>query len=190
MWITLALDEHVTCTITNNDIAPTLTVNKVVVNNYRPDSGLFNLTIDGGSYATDVGDGGTTDAVAVDAGSHSVSETAGTATSLSDNVTTIGGDCASNESITLALAQNAVCTITNTAKAMAEVYKTSQGAPAQGFSFEIRQGASTTAAGTTLEEPRPLALPPPSTPTGTSPAEGVPPFSALRKLGEITASAT
>jgi len=52
----------------------------------------------------------------VTVGSHTVGETAGTGTSLTDYVTTIGGDCAANGSITLAAGDNKTCTITNTRK--------------------------------------------------------------------------
>src|SRR5215213_1281441 len=101
-----------TCTVTNNDISPTLRVIKDVV----PDSdgGLFNLRIDGVVAGTgaDAGDNGTTGFVPVNAGSHTVSETAGTGTTLSDYVGVIGGDCAANGTVSLALAQNKTCTIT------------------------------------------------------------------------------
>ena len=143
-----------TCTVTNNDISPTLRVIKDVV----PDSdgGLFNLRIDGVVAGTgaDAGDNGTTGFVPVNAGSHTVSETAGTGTTLSDYVGVIGGDCAANGTVSLALAQNKTCTITNTKKGMAQVVKTVSGLPpaaGQSFTFEIRQGASTLSDGTVLE---------------------------------------
>jgi hypothetical protein len=90
----------------------------------------------------------------VNAGNHVVSETAGTGTDLADYVTVIGGDCAANGTVSLALAQNKTCTITNTKKGMAEVVKTVSGLPpaaGQTFTFEIRQGASTSSLGTVLE---------------------------------------
>jgi len=104
--------------------------------------------------------GGTTGAVPVRAGSHTVSEAGASGTVLSDYVTSIGAPCAANGSISLALGQNATCTITNTKKARVKVVKTVRN-PATGtdnppvstqsFTFEIRQGASTTSTGTTLE---------------------------------------
>src|SRR5262249_9042232 len=108
---TIALGETKTCTITNDDIAPTLTVNKIC--DPADDDGLFNLRIDGSTAGTgaDAACGGTTGAVPVSVGQHTASETAGTDTDLTNYVSTIGGDCASNGTITLALGQNATCTI-------------------------------------------------------------------------------
>jgi uncharacterized repeat protein (TIGR01451 family) len=56
--------------------------------------------------------------------------------------------------VTITLGQTTTCTFTNTRRGLAQVVKTVNGAPptgAQSFTFQIRQGASTTAAGTTLE---------------------------------------
>jgi hypothetical protein len=58
-----------------------------------------------------------------------VGETEGTDTNLDDYVTVIGGDCAADGSITLALDQDATCTITNTKKGMVEVLKITNGSP-------------------------------------------------------------
>ncbi len=150
---TIANGQTKTCTVTNNDISPTLRVIKDVV----PDSDTgsrFNLQIDGVTAGANVGDGGTTGFVPVNAGNHTVGETAGTATTLSDYTTVIGGDCAANGTVSLALAQNKTCTITNTKKGMAQIVKTVSGQPppaGQSFTFELRQGASTVSDGTVLE---------------------------------------
>jgi hypothetical protein len=104
-----------TCTVTNTwQFTTTLTVNKVVVPS--SDTGLFNLQIDSATAGTgaNVGNGGTTGSVVVTAASHTVGETAGTATSLANYTTVIGGDCTVNGSITLAAGDHKVCTITNT----------------------------------------------------------------------------
>jgi len=90
----------------------TLTVNKVVVPG--TDTGKFNLQIDGTTKAADVSNGGTTGQVQVSTGSHTVSEVAGTGTSLSQYTTVISGDCAPDGTVTLADGDNKVCTITNT----------------------------------------------------------------------------
>ena len=113
--ITLAYGDNKTCTITNTH-KPKLTVTKLLVPSNDP--GKFNLLIDSAIAGTgaNVGDGGTTGAQLVTVGSHTVGETAGTGTSLTDYVTTIGGDCAANGSITLAAGDNKTCTITNTRK--------------------------------------------------------------------------
>ena len=102
--ITLVLDQDATCTITNNDISPTLTVVKTVVNNHGggADPDEFLLTVDGAAVLSGV-------ANEVDAGAHTVAET------LLDGYTAgdWGGDCAADGTITLVLDQDATCTITN-----------------------------------------------------------------------------
>jgi len=118
--VTLSVGDNKTCTITNDDVAPTLTVIKVLVP--ATDSGTFNLQIDGTTYATG-GDGTTTGAVAVNAGNHTVGETGAGGTVLSDYVTVISGDCAADGTITLSLAENKTCTITNTKKGKIIVVK-------------------------------------------------------------------
>ncbi|MFQ5578773.1 MAG: choice-of-anchor Q domain-containing protein, partial [Anaerolineae bacterium] len=112
--ISLSLGQDATCTITNDDVAPTLTVMKVLLP--ASDAGLFNLQIDGSSVVTGVGDGGSTGAVAVTAGSHTVTETAATGTALADYSASTGGDCNPDGSISLGLGQDATCVITNVRK--------------------------------------------------------------------------
>jgi uncharacterized repeat protein (TIGR01451 family) len=102
-----------TCTFTNSKL-PTLTVNKVVNSIDPNESGKFNLKIDGITYATDVGNGGTTGAREVSIGSHTVSETDGTNTWSGDYTRLIGGNCATDGTISLAAGENKTCTITNT----------------------------------------------------------------------------
>jgi hypothetical protein len=95
--------------------APRLTITKLC--DPGNDPGRFNLLVDGvalgGAAGTDVPCGGTTGSIPVSPGSHTVSESAGTGTSLADYTSTIGGDCAADGSITLALGDTATCTITN-----------------------------------------------------------------------------
>lgn len=110
--ITLGLGDSVICTITNDDITPTLTVTKIL--EPADDNGLFDLQIDVVTEKTDAGNGGTTNQTEVNAGDHSVSEVAGTNTNLSEYDAVIGGDCSPDGSVTLALAENKTCTITNT----------------------------------------------------------------------------
>jgi hypothetical protein len=142
--ITLALGDDKSCTITNNDISPTLTVNKVCAP--TTDTGLFKLRIDGVAFGGDATThdsacGGSTGAIPVNAGAHTVSEAAGAGTSLADYVTTINGDCSAAGAVTLALAQNKTCTITNTRKAMVTVVKTENGqAPTLQYTFTLSGG--------------------------------------------------
>lgn len=113
--VTLKAGESKTCIITNKPKPTdrtTLRVDKIVVPN--DGRGRFNLTIDGVVRATDVGNGGSTGAVPVAPGVHTVAETAGANTSLSNYVPRYGGDCDADGKVTVALGDYAVCTITNT----------------------------------------------------------------------------
>jgi hypothetical protein len=102
--VTFPPGENATCTITNDDIGPTLTVTKIVVNDDGGTAvvGDFTLRIDGGAVTS-----GAANAASV--GAHVVSETGGP----SNYGATIGGDCDAAGNITLSLGQNASCTITN-----------------------------------------------------------------------------
>ena len=116
--IALGPGDSAHCIITNVNngsgaVTGTLTVNKVCVP--PTDDGLFDLTIDAKAW-TDQPCGGTTGAVTVAAGAHTVGEASGTGTSLSDYTTVIGGDCAADGSVTVAAGGSATCTITNTRK--------------------------------------------------------------------------
>jgi hypothetical protein len=103
--ITLVLDQDAVCTITNDDITPTLTVVKTIINNNggtEANPNVFGLLVDGGSVLHNVANN-------FDAGNHAASEEglAGYQPSV------WGGDCSPDGSITLVLDQDAVCTITN-----------------------------------------------------------------------------
>jgi len=117
--ITLGPGDDKTCTITNTK-QPTLTVTKVVVPS--TDTGTFNLKIDGGTAAACVGDGGSA-AQQVSIGAHTVSESACTGTNLANYTTVIGGDCAPDGSVTLAVGENKTCSITNSRKPTLTVKK-------------------------------------------------------------------
>jgi hypothetical protein len=120
LQVTLASGQDIVCTITNVRQPGTLTVNKVL--SPADDSGRFNLQIDGvtaGSGAN-VGNGGTTGAISVAAGVHTVRETAGTNTSLSDYTASIA--CSDGTTllgsggplnVTIMSGVDVVCTITN-----------------------------------------------------------------------------
>lgn len=92
-----------TCTITNDDIAPLLTVNKVVVND---DEGTmtadqFTLMIDGNQVTNGA-------ANEVLPGAHVVSETPD-----ANYLSTFTGDCDGSGNVTLALGESKQCTIIN-----------------------------------------------------------------------------
>ncbi|MGB2631586.1 MAG: ice-binding family protein [Minisyncoccales bacterium] len=100
---TIAAGETKTCTITNDDVAPQLIVNKIVVNDNSGTKVIsdFPLFIDGNSVASGV-------ANTIATGSHTVSETSG-----SGYTAIISGDCAADGTIALALGEVKTCTITN-----------------------------------------------------------------------------
>lgn len=95
-----------------------------IIKKFAPqnDGGKVNLLIDGAVKASDVGHGGTTNAVTVWAGTHSASETAGMYTNLA-NYTTVytcsnnqNGNGTSIASIVVKTGDNITCTFTNTRK--------------------------------------------------------------------------
>lgn len=116
--IVLGAGENATCTFTNAKDTGTITINKVVVPSN--DAGKFNLQIDGSTAGTgaNVGHGGTTGAITVTTGSHTVGETAGTNTVLGNYTTSIVCDTQQGSGTSLQVSvtkgQNLVCTITNT----------------------------------------------------------------------------
>jgi uncharacterized repeat protein (TIGR01451 family) len=120
--VTLNAGDNKTCTITNTHAAK-LTVNKVCVP--ANDTGKFNLQIDAQTAGTgaNAACGGTTGAVTLVAGPHTVGETAGTGTDLANYTSVISGACAADGTVTLAAGDNKTCTITNTHKTTLTVNK-------------------------------------------------------------------
>ncbi|MGH2690079.1 MAG: prealbumin-like fold domain-containing protein [Actinomycetota bacterium] len=103
---TIAIGQTKTCTVTNNDIRPTLTVIKHVVNDNggTASAGDFTMKVDGGSAAPASSPGdeeGTT--VALDAGSYNVTETG-----PAGYVGTFSADC---EGI-IGVGEHRTCTVT------------------------------------------------------------------------------
>ena len=102
----------VNCVVTNTWQSGTLTVNKVCVP--VADPGKFNLRVDGANVTANATCGTGTGPQQYSIGIHTVAETAGTGTILGDYTSVIGGACAANGTVTLAVGDNKVCTITNT----------------------------------------------------------------------------
>jgi prealbumin domain-containing protein len=120
--------EQVKCWFTNTKNTPpppptgTLKVTKKLVP--ATDGGKFNLLIDGVAKATNVGDGGTTGTQTVNTGAHTVGESAGTSTSLSNYDSTLscvdkahGGAPDNDGSVQVDAGDAWECVITNTRKA-------------------------------------------------------------------------
>lgn len=119
--ITVTNASNVTCTITNTRKTGTLQVLKAL--SPSTDPGTFDLTVDGTTQATGVGNGGGTSVLTLPTGSHSFAEAAASGTSLTDytaSVSCTGGATPTagggGWSVTLTENQNVVCTITNTRK--------------------------------------------------------------------------
>jgi uncharacterized repeat protein (TIGR01451 family) len=96
----------------------TLTVTKIVLGD-PGNTGRFDLKIDGSTLAGAVGNGGTTGAVTVSAGAHTVSEAAtSSATDLSQYSSvascSTGATGTTSAAVTVGIGANVVCTITNT----------------------------------------------------------------------------
>ena len=105
--VTVVHNREVTCTLTNDDIAPELTVKKVVVNDDGGDRapGDFTMNVTGTSVSDDSfpGDAAGTP-VTLDAGAYSVDEAAATGYAKS-----LSPECAG----TIDVGDKVVCTITN-----------------------------------------------------------------------------
>ena len=122
--ITLDLAENVTCTITNNDVAPKLTLNKIVSNTHggnkaesawtlKATSGTEVLSGSGAEGDADVVSGPT-----FQAGTYILSEEGPSGYDASAwTCTGTGTGTQSGNSITLGIGQEAVCSITNSDRA-------------------------------------------------------------------------
>ncbi|WP_052664543.1 DUF7507 domain-containing protein [Nitriliruptor alkaliphilus] len=104
--ITVGPGDEATCTITNSDVQPTLTLEKIVDNSAGGTATQddFQARIDGADVDWDT-------AVGLNAGSHTASES----TLPGYAAGSWGGDCAANGAVSLTVGQNATCVITNTA---------------------------------------------------------------------------
>ncbi|MFA6145960.1 MAG: hypothetical protein WC697_01335 [Patescibacteria group bacterium] len=101
--INIMASNDYSCTITNNDIQPKVTVNKVVINNNGG-------TASSGDYSLLIGSDAITNGVqsAIDAGSYTVNESG-----PSGYTASFSGDCNSSGQIILNIGDVKTCTITN-----------------------------------------------------------------------------
>jgi hypothetical protein len=102
--VTLKIGDDKTCTITNDDIQPKLTLVKTVINDNGGTLQLkdFPLFVNGTSVTSGVANG-------FNAGSYTASET----TKYGYTASAWGGACAANGSVTLNVGDDKTCTITN-----------------------------------------------------------------------------
>ena len=145
--ITLALGDVKSCTITNDDIAPELTVTKVVDNDNGGTKVIadFALFVDGGPVTSGVQN-------TFSAGAHTVARRADP-----DYAATITGDCASDGSINLAPGDVKSCTITNDDIALPAASANTPpsaaiGGPAQFATFFTSDTINFVGSGTDLED--------------------------------------
>ena len=110
--VVVALGQNVTCTIVNNDRIPSLTLVKVVQNNWGGTAVAANFTLSANGPTPISGAGGATSGPAFQTGTYALSETSLTGYTASAWVCT-GTGTQNNGSITLGLGQSAICTITN-----------------------------------------------------------------------------
>jgi hypothetical protein len=120
--VTVALGQSKTCTLTNDDIAPSLTLNKVVVNDNGGTAAesAWTLTANGGSAGTLSGAGAAGNADVVSgstfkAGTYALSESTGPSgyTASTWSCVKNGGAPVTGSSVTLGIGDTATCTITN-----------------------------------------------------------------------------
>ncbi|MGH2488269.1 MAG: prealbumin-like fold domain-containing protein, partial [Candidatus Limnocylindria bacterium] len=152
--ITVASGRVTTCTFTNSPILPKLTVTKIVINDNGGNAqvGDFPLFVDATSVTSGVQN-------TFAAGSHTVSETGQPGYSA-----TIGGDCAGDGTITLALGDVKSCTITNDDEAptitLIKSVTNDNGGNAQPDEFALTLGGTGVLSGaaTTVQANTPLAV--------------------------------
>jgi hypothetical protein len=138
--LTVVAGQSYSCTITNDDVAATLTVNKIVSGGPLT-AGDFPLFVDQTQVVNGV-------AASFDAGSYAVSETG-----AQDYAATFSGDCDAQGNITLGLGDVKQCTITNTSTFVPEetgtitVVKVVAGGDAQVSDFPLFIGQTSVTSG-------------------------------------------
>lgn len=110
--ITLAADTTATCSITNDDIPPSLTLTKLVTNNNGGTAEPANWTLTATGPPTITGAGGAVSDETFQAGTYTLSETANPPGYTSGSWICTGGSQVGNE-ITLAVGEIVSCTITS-----------------------------------------------------------------------------
>lgn len=142
--------ETVTCTFTNTQRGHIVVVKKTNPVG-SPQAFMFTPSYNGGTTFA-LTDGQSNDSGPLVPGGYSVTETVPAGW---DRTSAACDNLDSPSSVTLGAGKTVTCTFTNTQRGMAKVIKTVSGvAPSgtQSFTFQIRQSASASASGTTLEQ--------------------------------------
>ena len=112
--ITLAAGDETTCTITNNDIAPSLTLNKIVVGGAAlPTAWTLTATGTGGSPTNLTGTHPVISGATFKTDTYTLAESGGPSNYTASAWSCVGATV-TGSSVTLGLGDVAVCTITNT----------------------------------------------------------------------------
>jgi uncharacterized repeat protein (TIGR01451 family) len=124
--LTLAQNQNATCTITNDDVAPRLTLLKTVSNdnggtNVDTD---FTLTATGPTTITGVEGGAAVTNAAVTAGTYTLTESGAATANYTQGTWTCTAGTLTGNSLVLAVGQTASCTITNNDKPRLTLLKT------------------------------------------------------------------
>ncbi|MBE9548424.1 MAG: hypothetical protein IMF09_03380 [Proteobacteria bacterium] len=158
--MTIGLGETITCTFVNNDNAPKLTLNKIVVNGSNPGGTAvesdWTLTATGtGSEVPLIlsgpgasGDADVVSGASFDAGTYSLMESVGPDGYMASSWSCTSGQNAADAQVTVALGDDITCTITNTAKGMVDITKTVSSIVSAGWTFQVRSGANLDSNGT------------------------------------------
>ncbi len=140
---TIVLGQTITCTITNDDVAPKLTVTKTVVNN---DGGTKQVS----DFALSVNGTSVTSGVAKEFAAN-VLLTASEVNLSGYAPSSWGGDCAANGTITLKPGDNKTCTITNDdirpKLTVTKVVKNDHGGTKQVSDFPLSVGGTSVTSG-------------------------------------------
>ena len=110
--ITLALDQSATCDITNDDIAPSLTLVKTVINNDGGDNVATDWLLSAAGPTPISGQGGATSGASFKAGIYTLSEDTGPGGYVGSAWDCKGGSQSGN-SITLDVGESTTCTVAN-----------------------------------------------------------------------------
>lgn len=110
--VVVPLGGDVTCTINNNDIAPSLVLNKIVSNTSGGNAVITNWTLTASGPTSISGAGGISSGATFAAGTYTLSETGLSGYTPGSWICTGSGSQVGNQ-ITIGVGQSAVCSITN-----------------------------------------------------------------------------
>ncbi len=113
--ITLGVGDVVTCEVTNDDVAPSLTLVKILNTDDGGDATLADFTLSADGPDSISGISGTPDVTdqAVEAGSYDLSETGPVGYVQVGSWSCLGGDQTDGDTVVLSVGEDVTCTVTN-----------------------------------------------------------------------------